>query len=127
LHAGCHCAILLTLKGLAKDYKRSRYKLPFLGSQEDFSFALKCLLYHVLAVQQPLTPVIVELTESATEEITVFDVLIGAASFAGALVIVAVSLATMFAGVLILVRRRRSKLSSKDRIGDGLGLGVPFR
>ena len=78
-------------------------------------------------MQQPLTPVIVELTESATEEITVFDVLIGAASFAGALVIVAVSLATMFAGVLILVRRRRSKLSSKDRIGDGLGLGVPFR
>ena len=76
---------------------------------------------------QPLTPFIVELTESATEEITVFDVLTGAASLAGALVLVAVSLATMFAGLLIVVRRRRSKLGSNDRMGDGLGLGIPSR
>ena len=58
-------------------------------------------------MQEPLTPVIIELAEPATEEITVADILIGAFSFTGALLLVAVVLAVLFAGGLIGLRRLR--------------------
>ena len=58
-------------------------------------------------MQEPLTPVIIELAEPATEEITVADILIGAFSFTGALLLVAVILAVLFAGGLIGIRRLR--------------------
>ena len=58
-------------------------------------------------MQEPLTPVIIELAEPATEEITVADILIGAFSFTGALLLVAVVLAVLFAGGLISLRRLR--------------------
>ena len=59
-------------------------------------------------MQEPLTPVIIELAEPATEQITVADILIGAFSFTGALLLVAVVLAVLFACGLIGLRRLRS-------------------
>ena len=51
--------------------------------------------------QDSATPVIIELGEAAaaaTEEITVADVLVGAFSFTGVIIVVAVMLALAFAG-----------------------------
>ena len=58
-------------------------------------------------MQEPITPVIIELAEPATEEITVADILIGALSFTGVLVLIAAALAVLFAGGLIGLRRLR--------------------
>jgi len=82
-----------------------------------------------VVAQEPITPLIVELTESATEQITVSDVLMGAASFAGVLMLVGVALALVFAGALITLRRRRSETSraGDDTPGSGLGLHLPLR
>ena len=55
--------------------------------------------------QQPLTPLIIELTDPVTEEITVADVLVGALNFSGVVVLGAVLLALLFAGALIGLRR----------------------
>ncbi|MCH7747076.1 MAG: hypothetical protein E2P06_04615 [Acidobacteria bacterium] len=55
--------------------------------------------------QQPLTPLIIELTDPVTEEITVADVLVGALNFSGVIVLGAVLLALLFAGALIGLRR----------------------
>ena len=82
-----------------------------------------------MVAQEPITPLIIELTESATEQITVSDVLMGAASFAGVLMLVGVALALVFAGALIALRRRRSETSQAgdDTPGSGLGLHLPLR
>ena len=78
-------------------------------------------------VQQPVTPLIVELTEPATEEITVADVLVGAFSFTGVLILIAVALAVLFAGGLIGLRRLRPANSlNGDNAGQtSLGLHLP--
>jgi len=55
--------------------------------------------------QQPLTPLIIELAEPATEEITVADVLVGALNFSGLIVLGAVLVALLLAGALIWLRR----------------------
>ena len=80
-------------------------------------------------VQEPLTPLIVELTEPATAQITVSDVLMGAANFAGVLILIGVALAVVFAGALITLRRRRSETSraGDDTPGTRLGLHLPLR
>jgi len=55
--------------------------------------------------QQPLTPLIIELADPVTEEITVADVLVGALNFSGVIVLGAVVLALLLAGALIGLRR----------------------
>ena len=57
---------------------------------------------------QPVTPFILELTDPATEEITVSDVLVGAFSFVGTVALAAAALALLFAVALIVVRRVRA-------------------
>ena len=54
---------------------------------------------------QPLTPVIIELADPVTEEISVSDVLLGALNFSGVIALVAVLLALLLAGALIGLRR----------------------
>lgn len=77
-------------------------------------------------VQQPAAPIIVELTEPATEQITVTDVLVGAFSFAGVVILVAVALAVVFAGGLIGLRRLRPANALNGDTGrTGLGLRPP--
>ncbi len=82
--------------------------------------------------QQPLTPLIVELTEpatEATEAITVADVLVGALNFTGVMVLGAVVLALLFAGVLIGLRRLSpsNPLSGDKTNRSSLGLHLPSR
>ena len=81
----------------------------------------------IATMQQPITPLIVELTEPATEEITVADVLMGAFSVTGVLVLVAVGLAVLFAGALIGLRRVRPEnpLNGDDTTRTRLGLHLP--
>ena len=55
--------------------------------------------------QQPLTPLIIELADPVTEEITVADVLVGALNFSGLIVLGAVLVALLVAGALIGLRR----------------------
>ena len=78
-------------------------------------------------MQEPLTPLIIELAEPATEEITVADILIGAFSFAGILLLVAAGLAVLFAGGLIGLRRLRpaNALNGETAGRTSLGLHVP--
>ena len=78
-------------------------------------------------MQEPLTPVIIELAEPATEEITVADILIGAFSFTGVLLLVAVALAVVFAGGLIGLRRLRpaNAINGETANQTSLGLHLP--
>ena len=78
-------------------------------------------------MQEPITPVIIELAEPATEEITVADVLIGAFSFVGVLLLVAVALAVLFAGGLIGLRRLRpaNAINGETANQTSLGLHLP--
>ena len=78
-------------------------------------------------MQEPLTPVIIELAEPATEEITVADILIGALSFTGVLLLVAVALAVLFAGGLIGLRRLRpaNAINGETANQTSLGLHLP--
>jgi hypothetical protein len=54
---------------------------------------------------QSFPPVIIELAEPVTEEISVSDVLVGALNFSGVIALVAVLLALLLAGALIWLRR----------------------
>ena len=78
-------------------------------------------------MQEPITPVIIELAEPATEEITVADILVGAFTFAGALLLIAVALAVLFAGGLIGLRRLRpaNALNGETANQTSLGLHLP--
>ena len=78
-------------------------------------------------MQRPPTPVIIELAEPATEEITVADILIGAVSFTGVLVLVAAVLAVLFAVGLIGLRRLRPQnpLNGDRANRTSLGLNLP--
>ncbi len=78
-------------------------------------------------MQQPVTPLIVQLTEPATEEITVADVLVGVFSFTGVLILVAVVLAVLLAGSLIGLRwfRPANSLNGDSAGGTSLGLHAP--
>jgi hypothetical protein len=71
-------------------------------------------------VQQPITPIIIEVAEAATEEISVSDVLVGVFSFTGVMIVVAVVAAVLFAVALIALRRLRPANgddSSQTRLG----------
>ena len=78
-------------------------------------------------LQQPITPLIVELVEPATAEITVSDVLVGALSVTGWIVLVAVVLALPFAGALIALRRLRpmNPLNGDETDRTRMGLHLP--
>ena len=57
---------------------------------------------------QPATPFVYEVVEPATRQTTVLDVVLGAASVAGALALVAVVFGVVFATVMFVIRRRRA-------------------
>lgn len=80
-------------------------------------------------LQPPLTPLIIELVEPVTEEISVADVLVGALSLAGWVILGAVLLALVFAGTLIVLRRhsRSDPLSGDDSSATRLNLHLPSR
>jgi hypothetical protein len=73
-------------------------------------------------LQQPLTPLIIELTDPVTEGISVLDVLGGALGLAGWLILGAVVLALIFAGALIALRR--SNLSRGPNAGESSGTSL---
>ena len=77
--------------------------------------------------QQPITPLIVELTPPATEQITVGDLLAGALGFSGWIALVGVVLALLFAGALIGLRRLRpsNSLNGDATIRTSMGLHLP--
>jgi len=80
--------------------------------------------------QQPITPLIVELTQSAaTEEITVGDVLARAMGFTGGMILVGVALALLFAGALIGLRRLSpsNSLNGAETERTRMGLHLPSR
>ena len=74
--------------------------------------------------QGPIVPIFVEVAEPATAEITVSDVLTGAFSFTGALAVVALVLAVLFASTLIGLRRKRLSNSPSGTTADGVRLGL---
>ncbi len=78
-------------------------------------------------LQQPITPLIIELTEPVTEEISVIDVLGSALGLAGWLILCAVALALLFAGALIALRRSSSSrgLNKGETSGTRLDLHLP--
>lgn len=76
-------------------------------------------------LQEPLTPIIIEVvSQPATAEITVVDVLVGVSGFVGTIAGVAVLLGILFAGGLIVRRHRRSSgpNSAPDDTATRLGL-----
>ena len=68
--------------------------------------------------QQPLTPLIIELADPVTEQITVSDVLMSTLGFIGVIALGAAVLSLLFAGALVGLRR----LSPSNPLnGDGSG------
>ena len=80
-------------------------------------------------LQPPLTPLIIELVEPVTEEISVADVLVSALSLAGWVILGAVVLALVFAGTLIILRRRSGSdaLPGGESSATRLNLHLPSR
>lgn len=82
--------------------------------------------------QEPTTPVIIDVGEAAsaaTEQISVGDVLVGAFSFAGVIIVTTVLLTMLLAGGVIWLRHRRHATSGtgEDTDTTRLGLHVPSR
>ena len=79
--------------------------------------------------QQPITPLIIELAEPATEEITVADVLVGALNFSGLIVLAAVLVALLLAGALIGLRHLSpsNPLNGDETNRTRLDLHLPSR
>jgi len=78
-------------------------------------------------LQQPLTPLIIELAEPVTEEISVGDVVGSALGLAGWLILGAVVLSVIFASALIALRRSSPSegLNSSETSGTSLDLHLP--
>ena len=78
---------------------------------------------------QPLTPVIVELADPVTEEISVSDVLLGVLHFSGVIALVAVLLALLLAGALIGLRRfsPSNSLNGEETNRTRMDLHIPSR
>lgn len=79
--------------------------------------------------QSPLTPVIIELADPATEQITATDVLVGALNFTAVSVLGAVVLALLLAAALIGLRRLSpsNSLNGDETNGARLDLHLPSR
>ena len=80
-------------------------------------------------MQDPLTPIIIDVADPVTAEITISDVLVGVFSLAGVMIAVMVGFALLVAAALIGLRRLRSANSIKgaDAEGTSLGLHIPSR
>ena len=80
-----------------------------------------------MVLQQPITPLLVEMAEAATEEISVSDVLMGAFSLTGWTVFGATVLALLLAVALIGLRRffPSNSLNGDETSGTRLGLHLP--
>lgn len=78
-------------------------------------------------LQQPITPLFIDLTEPITEEISVMDVLGRALGLAGWLILGAVVLSMIFAGALIALRRSSPSggLHAGEPSGTRLDLHLP--
>ena len=78
-------------------------------------------------LQQPITPLIVEIAEPATEEISVGDLLVGVLGLTGWMLLGAVALALVFAGALIGLRRfsPSNPLNGDETNRTRLGLHLP--
>ena len=78
-------------------------------------------------LQQPVTPLIVQIAEPATEEISVADVLLGVLGLTGWMLFGTVVLALLFAGVLIALRRfsPSNPLNGHDTKPTRLDLHLP--
>ena len=78
-------------------------------------------------LQQPITPLFIDLTEPITEEISVLDVLGRALGLAGWLILGAVVLSMIFAGALIALRRSSPSggLNAGETSGTRLDLHLP--
>jgi len=78
-------------------------------------------------LQQPITPLFIDLTEPITEEISVVDVLGRALGLAGWLILGAVVLSVIFAGALIALRRSSPSggLNAGETSGTRLDLHLP--
>ena len=74
--------------------------------------------------QEPIVPIFVEVAEPAPAEITVSAVLTGAFSFTGAIAVVALVLAVLFASTLIGLRRKRLSNSPSDSTAAVVRLGL---
>ena len=79
-------------------------------------------MFHVPLSYQPLTPFIVEIVDEPTKQTTAFDVLIGAVEIVIAIVVVALLLGLLCAGVLIALRRIRGLDIPDDGSSDGIRL-----
>ena len=79
--------------------------------------------------QSPLTPVIIELADPATEQITATDVLVGALNFTAVTVLGTVVLALLLAGALIGLRRLSpsNPLNGDETNRTRLDLHLPSR
>ena len=73
---------------------------------------------------QPIAPLVYELVEKTTEQTTVSDVLMGAFTVVGGLLVSAVLLGVLLAGTVIAIRRLtgRSGLNGGGRQNTKLGL-----
>ena len=79
--------------------------------------------------QSPLTPVIIELADPATEQITATDVLVGALNFTAVTVLGTVVLALLLAGTLIGLRHLSpsNTLNGDETNRTRLDLHLPSR
>lgn len=78
---------------------------------------------------QPLTPLIYEVVDAPTPQTTIVEFLLGTLGVVAAIAGVAVVFGLGFAGVLILLRRRRGQDPLKGNGSDSirLGLSTPLR
>ena len=78
---------------------------------------------------QPLTPLIYEVVDAPTPQTTIVEFLLGTLGGVAAIAGVAVVFGLGFAGVLILLRRRRGQDPLKGNGSDSirLGLSTPLR
>lgn len=78
-------------------------------------------------LQQPLTPIIIEVIDKPTRETTVADVLLQAIGLAGAFVLLALVAGLLAGGVFIAMRILRPRNSFNGEASDVLRLGLdPF-
>ena len=80
-------------------------------------------------MQNPLTPIIVEIADPVTAEITISDVLVGVFSLTGVMIAVMVGFALLVAASLIGFRKFRpaNSFNGAESEGTRLGLHLPSR
>ena len=74
---------------------------------------------------QPITPIIVQLSDAPTRETTVADVLLQAVGLTGAFIITAAVAGLIIGGILIWFKKLRPDNSINGQGSQGLGLYSP--